>query len=258
MSVTLNVRAAGESGPVLILLHGLFGSSANWGGIARKLSEQYRVLVPDLRNHGQSPHHDDVSYAAMVGDLLGLLDSLQLESAALVGHSMGGKLAMQMALSHPERVQGIAVVDMAPVAYRHNFNVIFRGFAAVDLASLNNRREADEQMSRHVLDPQVRAFLLQNLHRTDQGWVWRANLPALEAHQQEITGFSPPHAAYRNPTHFIHGGSSDYLLPEYEPEVFRLFPRAQICKVEGAGHWVYAEQPQGFARCLDAFLKRVK
>lgn len=255
MPLQLHYREYGEGRQPLVLLHGLFGSSANWGSIARHLSERYRVLVPDLRNHGQSPHHDDVSYDAMVEDLLGLFDQLQLAAPLIVGHSMGGKVAMQMALSQPDRVGGMAVVDMAPIAYRHNFDRIFRGFDAVDLASLGSRRDADEQMARHILEPAVRTFLLQNLGKTQSGaWGWRLNLSALHARQDQITGFSPPSTPYRGPSWFIHGANSDYLLPQYEPEVFRLFPRARICTVQGAGHWVYAEQPEGFAHCLEKFL----
>lgn len=255
MPLQLHYREYGDGQRPIVLLHGLFGSSANWGSVARQLSERYRVLVPDLRNHGQSPHHDDVSYAAMAQDLVGLFDSLQLSSPLLVGHSMGGKLAMQMALGYPERVSGIAVVDMAPIAYRHNFEQIFRGFDTVDLEGLSSRSEADAQMARHVLDPGVRAFLLQNLGKTASGhWGWRLNLPALRAHQHQITGFLPPAAGYRGASWFIHGSRSDYVLPEYEREIFRLFPRARLCTVQDAGHWVYAEQPQGFAHCLGKFL----
>jgi len=254
MSLNLHLREQGESGPVVLLLHGLFGSATNWGSIGRGLAGHYRVLTPDLRNHGQSPHHPDMSYAAMGEDILALLDRRGIDRCVLVGHSMGGKVAMQLALTHPQRVAGIAVVDMAPVAYRHRFDRIFRGFDAVDLANLVSRSEADEQMARNVIEPDVRAFLLQNLRKTNQGWRWRLNLDALRGAQREITGFAPPNRPYRGPSWFIHGTNSDYLLPEYEPEIFRHFPRAQVCPVAGAGHWVYAEKPQGFSACLKRFL----
>ena len=258
MSLPLHIRESGDGDTVILLLHGLFGSSANWGGVARQLSNDYRVLVPDLRNHGRSRHDADVSYDAMAEDLIALLDKHGIEQAIVVGHSMGGKVAMQLALSHPQRVAGIAVVDMAPVNYRHNFESVFRGFDAVDLAQLKNRTEADEQMARHVLEPGVRAFLLQNLNNTTGGWKWRLNLSALRAGQSQITGFlPPPGATYRGPAWFIHGANSDYLLPSHEAQIYALFPRARICSVAGAGHWVYAEQPQGFTDCLQRFLQRL-
>ncbi len=258
MSLPLYLRQQGESGPFLVLLHGLFGSSGNWGSIARDLSQRYRVLVPDLRNHGQSPHHADVSYPAMVSDLLGLLDERQIDQTILVGHSMGGKLGMHFALAHPQRVAGLAVVDMAPVAYRHDFRQVFRAFDAVDLENLQKRSDADVVMAEHVIQPGVRAFLQQNLQRAGEQWSWRCNLQALRAGQAQITGFDVSEGArYSGPACFIHGTLSDYLQPSYESEVYRYFPKAWICPVKGAGHWVYAEKPEGFWRCLESFLRSI-
>lgn len=255
-ALPLNLRRYGERGTPIVLLHGLFGSAANWGSSARALADEYRVLVPDLRNHGQSPHDDDVSYTAMRGDLLRLLDEQGLDRVLLVGHSMGGKLAMHLALSEPQRVSGLAVVDMAPVAYRHRFDTVLDAFDAVQLDTLEGRSDADRQMAGAIDQPGLRAFLLQNLVRDDDGWQWRHNLAALRRGQDRITGFDPPgNAVYDGVAWFIHGELSDYLLPEHLPQVQRLFPQARICPVAGAGHWVYAEQPQGFAECLNGFLQ---
>jgi len=257
--LALNIRTYGGPGqPVIILLHGLFGSSANWGTVARHLGQKYRVLVPDQRNHGQSPHDPDSSYQAMVADVLHLLGAQGVKEATFVGHSMGGKVAMHLALNHPERVSGLAVVDMSPVSYMHDFDDVVQGFRAVQLAAVRNRSDADAQMAASVSFAGVRAFLLQNLVKRPEGWVWRLNLDALAAAQTEITGFPSQEAdaVFVRPVSFIYGELSDYVAPAYEPEIRRLFPAATLCPVAQAGHWVYAEQPQGFLACLDAYLNR--
>lgn len=241
-----------------MLLHGLFGSASNWGAVAGRLKSEYRVIVPDLRNHGQSPHCADCSYPAMVDDLLGLMDAQGVAKAVLVGHSMGGKVAMQCALTRPDRVSGLAVVDMSPVSYTHDFESVLNGFRAVDLAAIRSRADADRQMAAHVQGSGVRAFLLQNLVKSPDGWQWRLNLDALAGAQAEITGFPahPPGSRFGGPTSFIYGALSDYVSPDYEPVIRRLFPAAILCPVADAGHWVYADRPQGFMACLDAFLSR--
>lgn len=255
----LHTRTAGDpERPTLVLLHGLFGASANWGAVARHLSARYHVLVPDLRNHGQSPHHPDSSYPAMAADVLGLLDDRGIGTATLVGHSMGGKVAMQLALHHPQRVRGLAVVDMAPVGYRHDFEAVLAAFRAVDLSAIRSRGDADAQMAAYVGAGGVRAFLLQNLVKGADGWRWRANLDALDAAQRQITAFpvQPVGARFTGPTSFVYGERSDYVTPAYETAIRRYFPNATLCPVENAGHWVYADQPQGFMHCLEALLAR--
>mgnify|MGYP001548491800 len=253
----LNTKTYGEqAGPAVVLLHGLFGSSTNWGTVARHLAQNYCVLVPDLRNHGQSPHDPDCSYRAMTDDVLGLLDAQGRDSAILVGHSMGGKVAMHLALNNPDRVDGLVVVDMAPVSYAHDFQDVVDAFRAVDLAAIRNRSDADTQMAAFITLQGVRAFLLQNLVKRPGGWAWRINLDALATAQDEITGF-PSQAedvVFERPAGFIYGELSDYVKPSHEPEIRRLFPAASLCPVVGAGHWVHAEQPQSFMACLDAYL----
>jgi len=259
LTAPLHVRFQGDpDAPPVMLLHGLFGSAANWGTVAGRLRSDYRVIVPDLRNHGQSPHDADFSYPAMVDDLLGLMDAQGIAKAVLVGHSMGGKVAMHCALTCPDRVLGLAVVDMSPVRYTHDFESVLNGFRAVDLAVTRSRADADRQMAAHVQGSGVRAFLLQNLMKSSDGWQWRLNLDALADAQAEITGFPghPPDARFGGPTSFIYGALSDYVTSEYEPVIRRLFPAANLCPVADAGHWVYADKPQGFMACLDAFLPR--
>lgn len=254
--IELHTRTYGApSQPPLLMLHGLFGSSANWGSIARRLETRFHVLVPDLRNHGQSPHDPECGYQAMSEDLLGLLDRHGIGAAALVGHSMGGKVAMHLALGHPQRVARLAVVDIAPVRYGHDFEGVLAAFRAVDLAALRSRADADRQMAETIASDGVRAFLLQNLAKGPDGWAWRANLEALAAAQREITGFPEQDrdAVFDGPASFIHGELSDYVQASYEAQIRRLFPRAAMCRVAGAGHWVYADRPAEFLRCLEAF-----
>lgn len=252
----LNYREYGAAGqPVIVLLHGLFGSAANWGGVAKYLSQDYRVLVPELRNHGKSFHADDVSYAAMAGDVLNLLDALGLDRVTLVGHSMGGKVAMTLALQAPDYVAALAVVDISPVTYDHDFDDVFEAFAAVDLTMIKSRADADRLMAEHLAESGVRAFLLQNLQKAEQGWQWRINLDVLRSKYREIASFSDSSGArYDGRAHFIYGELSHYVEAERHAAIRNYFPNAAFCEVSGAGHWVYAEKPQGFKACLDSFL----
>jgi len=243
--------------PVLVLLHGLFGSSTNWMSIARSLSDDYRVLIPDLRNHGDSFHHPDISYSVMADDLWSLFDDLAISQAILVGHSMGGKVAMSMAMDRPEKVAGLAVIDIAPVSYEHDFSEVFAAFNAVDLAALTSRQMADGQMAGVIDDAAVRGFLLQNLQRRADRWQWRINISALEQAMQGITAFDVPAATYTGVASFIYGSRSDYVLPQYQKDTEAMFPQADYCQVQNAGHWVYAEQPKAFMRCLQRFLTKV-
>jgi len=243
--------------PTLIFLHGLLGSSANWHSLARGLADTFHILVPDLRNHGRSPHDDDVSYAALARDLTQLIDEQGLESALLIGHSMGGKAAMWLALEQSELVAGLVVVDIAPVAYPNRFGEIYEALHAVDQAHIGSRAEADAILAGYLDEETLRQFLLQNLHRVGGAWEWRMNLPALTRGMSEIVGFSVHNQlAYTGPTLFIHGGQSDYLQPEAKPVIRRLFPHARVRAIPQAGHWVYAEQPQAFSALLGEFLDK--
>lgn len=242
--------------PTLILLHGLLGSSVNWHGIARRLEARHHLLVPDLRNHGRSPHAPEMDYPSMAGDLLELLDEQGLDDALWVGHSMGGKAAMWLALARSERVAGLVVADIAPVAYDHDFGLILTAMEAVDPATLTSRQEADRILARYLDDPGLRQYLLQNLTREQGRWGWRVNLQALGAAMRAITGFSVPpgSSSYPGPTLFLHGDRSDYITPEHRPRIAALFPLARVRLIPGAGHWLYAEQPDAFVSALNRFI----
>lgn len=241
--------------PTLIFLHGLLGSSSNWHSLARGVADNFHVIVPDLRNHGRSSHDGDVSYAAMAGDLAQLIDDQGLESVLLIGHSMGGKVAMWLALTQPDLVAGLVVVDIAPVAYPNRFGVIYEALHAVDQAHIGSRAEADRILARYLDEVGLRQFLLQNLHQVEGVWQWRMNLSALTRGMSEIVGFSlPDKPLYTGPTLFVHGGLSDYLQEGAKPVIRQLFPGARLRAIPQAGHWVYAEQPRAFSAILNEFL----
>jgi len=243
-------------GPPVLCLHGLLGSGRNWAGVASALAPGSDVVLPDLRNHGASPWSDEVGYPAMADDVASLLDSLGLASARLVGHSMGGKVAMTLALTRPERVERLVVVDIAPVAYRHGFEDFITAMLAVDLDRVTRRADADAALAPAIPEPRVRAFLLQNLEQRDGRFAWRPNLRALLAGMATITGVPalPDARPYRGPCCFIRGATSDYVRDEHLPRIRALFPNAELRTIEGAGHWLHAERPREFLDALGGCL----
>lgn len=254
--VLLNYQTFGQPGrPALVLLHGLLGSATNWVSIARKLSVDYYVLVPDLRNHGQSPHTHSMAYTAMTQDLLALLDKENMPQATFIGHSMGGKLAMRLALLTPERIQAFAAVDIAPVTYQCSFEHFFALFERIDLTAIQNRGDAQEQMAQYNIEESMQFFLLQNLRKKNGNWEWRINLAALRAGMSDISGFdAPPGCRYTAKAWFIYGQNSDYVLPAYGATISDYFPQAAYVAIADAGHWVHVDQPACFMRALQRFL----
>lgn len=254
MAVELAATEQGK-GPPLVMLHGLFGSARNWASIAKRLAERRRVFALDMRNHGASPWADDMDYGAMAEDVCAFLDAAGLDRTALLGHSMGGKAAMLAALRHPGRIERLVVVDVAPAAYRPVLGAYVEAMQAVDLAGCTRRAEVDAQLRPAVPDPAVRQFLLQNLVAEDGRLRWRLNLDAIGRAMPAISGFpEPPDRSYDGPALFVAGGRSDYVRPEHEATIRRLFPRATVARVEDAGHWVHAEQPDAFLRTVEPFL----
>ncbi len=255
--VTLQYQTYGRAGrPALVLLHGLLGSAINWSSIGRQLSADYYVLVPDLRNHGNSPHTDGMTYTEMTQDLIGLLEQEHIAQATFVGHSMGGKLAMRFALLAPHRVQALGIVDVCPVTYHHTFDHYFDLFASIDLTRIRCREDAQQQMIAAGIDEVMQFFLLQNLRRAGTGWAWRINLAALQAGQSHIVGFDAPLGyRYDGRTWVIYGAESDYVLPEYGATLKGYFPGAVLHPIANAGHWVHVDQPQQFIQALQSFLQ---
>lgn len=255
VKVQLHHRVTGNGEPV-ILLHGLFGSLDNLNGVARRLAESRQVHALDLRNHGQSPHVSNMSYAAMAGDVLGYMDDQGLARAALLGHSMGGKTAMELALRHPDRVSRLIVADIAPVAYPRHHDSILAGLRAVTPSRIGSRREADAILADHVPELAVRQFLLKNLVRKGPDhFVWRMNLDVIERCYDRLVGGQDIDASYEGPVLFIKGGDSDYLQNRHRQTVERLFPRARLRVIPGTGHWLHAEKPDLFATLCERFLE---
>jgi esterase len=252
-------REAGAHGLPLLLLHGMLGSSSNWLGIARGLRQRHPVLIPDLRNHGRSPQHPAMDYPAMAADLIRLADGLGLGRFVPIGHSMGAKVAMWLALHCPDRVEGLVALDMAPVTYPPRFGHIFAAMRGLPLHQLPHRPAADAHLARQLDDPRLRAFLLQNLVQREGRWAWRVNLDAIIDQREELRGFPqlPPQRQYPGPALFLYGDRSDYLQPEHWPAIRDRFPFARLRPVTDAGHWVYAERPQEVLTALQGFLREL-
>lgn len=250
----LNYQRSGQGQP-LIILHGLFGSLENWGAQVRQLSEQFDVIAVDLRNHGRSDHADRMDYSSMAEDVIALMDQLDLKRVLLMGHSMGGKAAMQLAMDHPSRVERLIVVDIAPVQYPPHHTDVFAGLNDIDLSQLKSRRDADLILSEHVSSAPTRAFLLKNLYRNEaKTFAWRMNLPVLEQQYAAISK-APEGNPYTGPTLFIKGGDSDYLTTRSQPAIMSLFPNAGFKIIAGAGHLPHVEKPVAFTRLVEKFLK---
>lgn len=255
--VTLTYTAAGAGEPVLFL-HGLYGSGNNWRSIVRSFEDSHRIYTPDLRCHGRSPHAADMRYPTMAQDVLALLDEENIERAHLVGHSMGGKVAMALALLAPERVGRLMVVDIAPINYDHGreHGEIITALQALDLSRIRSREQADDALSLSIPKPQVRQFLLTNLQRQEGQWAWRLpldiiadQLPALQAWPQQLN-----QTQWDGPAEFIYGGKSQYVTPSSETAIKTAFPNATTTCIEGVGHWVHAENPNAFMQKLQPFL----
>ncbi|MFM4824024.1 alpha/beta fold hydrolase [Aeromonas bivalvium] len=250
----MNFKEQGQ-GPAVVLIHGLFGSLDNLGLLARPLGEQYRVISLDLRNHGASFHSDEMSYPQQAADVLALLDHLALDKAALIGHSMGGKVAMQVAKLAPHRVNQLVVADMAPVAYPHaRHQNVFAGLNATLTRAPQSRSEAEAILAEHIEIAGVRQFLLKSFAKTETGWGWRFNVPALERNYANIMGWPDADARFEGPTLFIKGGESDYMLPAYTETVMAQFPAAKARVIAGTGHWLHAEKPVLFNKLVVDFL----
>ncbi|MFM9075700.1 MAG: alpha/beta fold hydrolase [Bacteroidota bacterium] len=240
-------RTYGEGEP-MVILHGLFGSCDNWMTQARMLGAHFTVHTVDLRNHGLSPHDPVHSYEAMSADVVGFLREKSDKPVTLIGHSMGGKVAMHVAVHHPELVKRLIVVDIVPKEYPPHHNRLLEGLLAMDVATIGTRQDADTRLSTWVPQPDVRQFLLKNLSRKPEGgFDWKINLAAIAGNLNDI--FSNPlgNGTYSGPSQFIMGSRSDYFTPGDEQIIERYFPSATISFLN-TGHWVQAEQPEGFVK----------
>jgi esterase len=250
--VILNVIEAG-AGPPVVLLHGLFGAARNFGAVQRALAPRFRVVALDMRNHGDSPHGPDMRYQTQAADVLETLQSLGIGTAAVIGHSMGGKAAMALALLRPDHVGRLLVADIAPVRYQHGNDAIAAAMAAIPLTPSLTRRDADAALEQAVPRPDIRAFLLQNL-RFGANPHWRIGLAEIAAAIPDLEGWVDVPGSYTGASVFVTGARSDYVLAEHRPTIRSLFPNARFVAIKEAGHWVHADNPAGFLSVVEAFL----
>ena len=250
----LNAIEAGLGDPPLVLLHGLFGSARNFGTVQRAFARHRRTIALDLRNHGASPHAADMRYATVAADVRHTLQELNALPAVLLGHSMGGKAAMQLALAEPDSVARLIVADITPVPNPPHLRATAQAMAALPLAAGMTRAEADAALADAVPDAGMRAFLLQNL-RTGASPAWRIGLSEIIAAFADIEAWdAPADPRYAGPTLFIAGATSDYIRPEHRPLIRAWFPRARFATLKNAGHWLHADNPAGFIDLVEAFL----
>lgn len=249
-------RELGQGKP-LIILHGLFGSSDNWMSVAKELQEHYKIYLVDQRNHGQSPHSEEFSYQAMAEDLNEFIDDHKIENPSVMGHSMGGKTAMNFALNHTDKWDKLIVVDMAPRAYPVHHGTILEGLKSIDLAGLRSRGDADKQLAKYVSEAGIRQFLLKNLARKqDGGFEWKINLPVIDKNIEAMGEGIEPRLAIEKDVLFIRGENSDYLQDKDNILIVQLFPNSEVKTVKNAGHWVHAEQPDVVIEMVTEFLER--
>jgi esterase len=249
----LNFKSFGQGQP-LIILHGLFGSLDNWQSFAKELSKDYWVFTLDLRDHGKSPHTEAFDYSLAANDVVAFMEAQWMFQAHIIGHSMGGKVAMQLAFDHPHLVQSLSVLDIAPKRYKGGHERFFRAMSSLDLSSLNSRSEANDLLAVQVPEDGIRQFLLKNLDRKKEGgFAWKFNLPLLHAAypaiMDELQG-----VPYTGSTLFVRGGQSDYITDEDWPNILSLFPNARLETIPRAGHWLHADAPSELLELLRSFL----
>lgn len=256
--MSLHSTALGDHGSRVVFCHGLFGQGKNWTQVAKALAPEHRCLLVDMPDHGRSEWTEQFDYAAAADRVAALLDPE--DPVALVGHSMGGKIAMLLALRHPALVERLCIVDVAPVAYAHasQFARFIDAMLGIDLASLERREAADRALADAVPDPGVRSFLLQNLRREGDGWAWQPNLALLRRDLDEIGGWPEDvldgSTPYDGPVLWVGGSRSSYVTDDNAPAMDRWFPRNRRVTVKDAGHWVHSEQPEVFREVLRGFV----
>jgi esterase len=249
-------RSYGSGNP-FIILHGLLGSSDNWQTLGKQLGKSYHVIIPDARNHGRSPHSDEFNYVVMTDDVRDCMDQQRLFSTHLLGHSMGGKTAMLFALTYPERVDKLIVVDIAPRRYGNEHERIFHALTSIDLAAMTSRTVIDETLATEIPEFALRQFLMKNLRRDEAGsFQWKMNLKVLERTYNEIAVDIQGTRQFEKPTLFIKGSLSNAITHDDEPLMKKLFPNMKIATLQGVGHWIHAEAPEKFAQYVLEFLSK--
>jgi len=243
-----------ENAQPLIILHGLFGSSDNWLTLGKRFAEFFHVFIIDQRNHGQSFQSDEFSYELMASDLVEFYQENNLNSAHVLGHSMGGKTAMEFAVNNAILIDKLIVADIGPKAYPPHHQTILKGLFSIDLGKLQSRKEADTLLSNYIPEIGVRQFLLKNLTRNSNGFAWRINLEGIAKNIEEVGKGINQNAHFSERSLFVRGGNSDYVLDGDFNQIHSIFKNATIATIANAGHWLHAEQPEQFMALSLEFL----
>jgi len=247
-------RKFGEGKP-LIILHGLFGTADNWNTLAKKYGEEFTTYVVDLRNHGQSPHSNEWGYGVMAEDVIELINEEKLENVFLMGHSMGGKVAMVVAGIIPEKINKLIISDIAPKYYKPHHTEILTALNGLDLVNTKTRKEAEAYMESQIPDVGTRLFLLKNLYWNNEQLAWRFNLPIITAQIEKVGEELFNHIKYEGPTLFLRGGKSNYIKDEDIDNILEYFPNSKLNTITEAGHWLHAEKPIEYWEKTVEFLK---
>ena len=243
------------NGPPLIILHGLFGTSDNWQTLAKRFAEDFRVFTIDQRNHGRSFHDDRFDYMALTNDLLSFYEQNNIETASIIGHSMGGKVGIKFTALYPDLVSKLVVVDIAPRHYPIHHRIIVDALMELRTEEFSRREEIDELLAVKIKNSAIRQFLLKNLTRNKKGqFVWKINLEAISSNLEKIGQAIYPDNLILNDTLFLYGGRSDYINENDKVEIERIFQHVELHKIEQAGHWVHADDPESFYRIVNSFL----
>ena len=255
----LNYKQYSAAGKPLFILHGLFGSLSNWGWHSKSLAEHFSVIGIDLRNHGDSFHHAELNYPAMANDVVELMDHLGIASACFIGHSMGGKVAMELALTQSDRVEKLIVVDIAPISYPDKADghlQVIAGMKAMNFDEISNRNEAEQLLIGFVEDEATRKFVLTNLVRNNEGkYSWRLNLESIENNYARLREKPSLGESFTKPTLFVKGALSKYIQAKHEADILQMFPNASVKIIMQAGHWLHAEKPQAVQKIALDFLQ---
>ncbi len=253
MCIELNTKIIGN-GPPLIILHGLFGSWENWGAQAKQFANNFTVYAMDARNHGLSKHSDRISYDLMTSDVLCTMKTLNIVKSRFIGHSMGGKTAMQLAVNNPDKVSRLLVVDITPKSYAPSHESIFSALMGLNLDKITSRSDADRQIQKSIFDSDIRAFLLKNLYRKGSGFRWRFDLNSLFKNYSEINREISSTSTFQGPTLFIKGALSNYIQKQDEAAITRYFPNPSVKVIAGAGHWPHTQKSAVFYKIATDFL----
>jgi len=256
-TLTLYSRKVGENGPDFVVLHGLFGSGKNWRSFAGSLEEDFQVWTLDARNHGDSPHADSMSYQQMAEDVVRFFDENELENVILLGHSMGGKTAMQLALQFPDRIAALIVVDIAPVCYDHQQKQLklIEAMQGLHLAAEMSRSDIEKKLALKIPEKRLLSFLMTNLYRQNGQFQWRIGLEQIAAGMPYLLNYPEVNSVFKGPVQFIGGENSAYLKFEYHALIRKKFPESRITMLKNCGHWLHVEQPAAFQKTVNEFLR---